>query len=396
MDSSFTERWIRKFRIVTLSLIFSGALNIGLIAALIAVLFQERQSSLSLSRPSAVEAAAEPTNSFQLQAYSRLSFRELCAMLTNTDLVEDGLTKRDLALAALVSFHDFNLEKAIGIPSQRRAFSMDGRPIELYPGLSDDQYGAILHYAYLEKWPLTSRGLFLALQKSAKPRDEALVQAFSLSPEFFAVQTLFQKSEAPITADQIIDLISSGTWQMLDGFVHEQTQMLDFSVERRRHLVLSYLALQSPAAADLLLQTDFAFALKRLNDPGVIDVLSQASMSDTLQKFCIELMHSARSDAVYEKSAEWLYKMANEEMPKPFDKVKAMARFTPQPVAAPVAAKKQEIQTSSSGKTYVVQEGDSLWKIARHHHVTVEDIIKLNKLEKEKIKPKMILKIPGK
>lgn len=406
MDSSFTERWIRKFRFMTLSLIFSGALNIGLMASLIAVLVQERQNSLSVTAPRASEKVQELTNLSILQSYSHLSFRELCALLTNQELVEEGLTKRDLALAALVSFHDFNLEKAMGgILPQRRALKLDDKTLELFPGLSEDQYQAILHFAYLERWPLTSHGLFAALQKAAKPRDDALVQAFMVTPEFYALQTLFQKSETPLPDEQLIDLISEGNWQVLDGFVREQVQMLDFSPERRRQVLISYLALSSPTAAAILLQSDFAFALKRLNDQGLIDLLSRVQPSETLQKFCIELLGSARSDAIYEKSAALLYRMANEEMPQPFDRANAIARFVPRPAPVAAAFKKAAASTAAASKkaaapaiakTHVVQAGDSLWKIARRYHVKVEDLMAINHLDKDKLKMGSVLKIPSK
>jgi|GEM_PF-486348 len=336
MDSSFTDRWMRKFRIITLSLIFSGALNIGLIAAFIALLIQDKERSYSVTEFRQASGGEEMTNRSILASYAHLSFRELCSLLTNTDLVEEGFAKRDLALAALVSFHDFNLEKAIGnAPAQKRMFKLDDRSIEIFPGLADEQFRAVVHYAYLERWPLTGRGLFAALQKNPAVREAELVQAFSTTPEFYAVETLFQKSGANISQDQLIGLICDGNWQMIDGFAREQSQMLDLSDDRRRHLLLSYLALQSPAAANLLLQTDFTFALKRLDDKGVLDLLARAAANETLQKFCVELMRSPRSDAVYEKSAQLLYRMANEEIPQPFDLAKARNRFALAPVVSP-------------------------------------------------------------
>ena len=97
MDSTFTERWIKKFRILTLSLIFSGALNIGLIAAFVAVMMQDREKSFSVSAPKSSTAVEEATNQKMLAGYAHLTFRELCALLTNTDFVEEGYRKRDLA-----------------------------------------------------------------------------------------------------------------------------------------------------------------------------------------------------------------------------------------------------------------------------------------------------------
>jgi hypothetical protein len=403
MDSSFTDRWISKFRILTLSLIFSGALNIGLIAAFVALLVQDREKSLSVSQPRTAEKMDEATNLSLLASFSHLSFRELSSLLTNTDAVEDGFRKRDLAVSALVAFHDFNIEKAIGaMPAQRRTFKIDdSRTLEMYPNLSDDQFQAIIHYAYLEKWPLTSHGLFAALQKSPKPHDPDLVQAFTVTKEFYALQTLFQKTEVSIPPEKLVDLASEGNWQILDGFLREQTQMMDLSDDRRRRLLLSYLALQSPVAADLLLQTDYQFALKRLDDKGLLDLLDHVPASEPLQKFCIDLLQSARSDAIHEKSARWLYRIANEEMPQPFDRMKALLRFAPsavlQPAAKPAqsAPRPESAPRDAKGKTHTVKEGESLWKIARQYHVKIDDLMSANKLDKDRLKPGMVLKIPA-
>ena len=400
MDSTFTERWIKKFRILTLSLIFSGALNIGLIAAFVAVMMQDREKSFSVSAPKSSTAVEEATNQKMLAGYAHLTFRELCALLTNTDFVEEGYRKRDLALAALVSFHDFNLEKAIGAsPTQRRMLQVeDSRPLELFPNLSDDQFQAILHYAYLEKWPLTGRGLFTALKKNPQ-REAALVQAFTVTPEFYALQSLFQKSEAAVSPELLINLVCDGNWQMLDGFVREQAQMQDLSDERRRRLILSYLALQSPTAAQLILQTDFTFALKRLDDKGILDLIDHAQTGELLRKFCIELLQSSRTDAIWEKSSQKLYAIAGEEAPQPYERAKALARFAPAPkVEAPPVAivnKKEAPSREIALRTHLVKQGDSLWKIARSYHVKVEDLLQANHLDKDRIKPGMMLKIPS-
>ena len=474
MDSNFTQRWINRFRILTLSLIFSGALNIGLIAAFITKTMQDRAKTFSVSAPKTTESVEGETNQKLIMSYSHLTFRELCALLTNTDFVEDGYRKRDLALASLVSFYDFNLEKAIGVEiAQRRTLKIDEeRTLELFPNLSDDQFQAVLHYAYLEQWPLTSRGLFKALQKKGQPRDPTLMQAFSVTPEFYALQSLFQKTDATIAPDILISLVADGNWQMLDGFVREQAQMQDLSNERRERLLLSYLALQSPTAAGLLLQTDSTFALKRLDDQGILALIELAPAGEPLRKFCIELIQSARSDAVWEKSAQILYRIANEEMPQPFDRKLVLTRFAPEAlknemtkknignalsttrarginpeangsfekkvtstaanaaatprvpikpesnvggekktVSAPANVARAQTKPEPNGagekkaasvsanvsttlRTHVVKAGENLWKIARDYHVKTEDLIQINHLENDQIKPGTILKIP--
>lgn len=397
MESAFTHRWIRKFRILTLSLIFSGALNLGALAVGIAFLVQDRNESLSYPVPYSRKgsAAEETTNSKLLTHYAGLSFRELASLLTNADFVEEGYRKRDLALSALVAKHNFHLERALGaMPPQKRLVELDGLSFSLFPGLTDDQFQALIRFAYLEKWPLTSRGLFALLQKSKKPRDASLEEAFFLTPEFSALSALFQKCETPCLPSELIELLCEGSWPMLEGLLLEQSQMLDLSIEKRRRLLLSYLALQSPAAARLLIQTDFSFALKRLEDKGILDLLQciQNAEPKLLETFCIELLKSPRTDEVWHKSAELLYRAQGEELVEPFDRSAALARFAPRAVIAsapiPVPVK------PAPRKHHVVQEGESLWKIARLYKVTVDQIVLLNGLERETIRPGMILQLP--
>ena len=62
------------------------------------------------------------TNAEVLRAYCEKSFVELVQLLEDGQLLEHGYAKRDLALAVLVAFHHFNLERALGgmVVSQRQ------------------------------------------------------------------------------------------------------------------------------------------------------------------------------------------------------------------------------------------------------------------------------------
>lgn len=392
MNSTFTHRWIRKFRILTISLIFSGALNLGALALLISYLVQDRKDALSFTapQPSRIKLSGEVTNLKLLESYGKLTFRELAALLTNTDFVEEGYRKRDLALSALVSKHHFNLEKALGsMPPQMRVLEADS-PYVLFPGLTDDQFQALIRFAYLEKWPLTGEGLFVLLKKNKQPRDETLEQAFRLTPEFYALSVLFQKVEPR----DLIDLACDGTWQMLAGFVLEQSQMLDLSEERRRRLLLSYLALQSPTAARLLVKTDFAFTLKSLDDKGISDLLTCVKGLEPalLQTFCVELLKSPRSDGVWRKSAELLYAVSGEAMPEVFDRNLAISHFAKDALIKQLEPPMR--LTRPQRRLHTVQDGESLWKIARLYKVKVDEIVLINGLQKETIVPGMLLQIP--
>lgn len=380
----------KKFRFLTLALIFSGALNIGLIAAFAFFMFQETHVAQAVARPSKKELQNGPL----IASMSRLSFRELVSFLTNRELVEEGYTKRDLALAALVAFHHFNIEKALSAtPPQVRTLSIaGGQTIDVFPSLSEDHFEAIIRYAYQEKWPLTSKGLFALLQASGAVRDESLEQAFLITPEFYALQVLLQKTEAPQEPATLLNLISEGSWEILDKFAKEQAQVLDFSVDKRRALLLGYIALHSPTAAQLLLRTDFSYALKRLEDRTILDILALLKkQTEEGTKFCVELLRSPRSDAIWQASAMTLYAYAGEMPTSPIDPKAVLARFAPE-ASAPVP--KAEAPPASSARFHVVKDGESLWKISRQYKVKVEEIVKLNALEKDALYPGMTLKLP--
>ncbi len=408
-------QWVKKFRMMTLGLIFSGALNIGLLAAFIFFMLQERQVSLSVSRPAfakGVKGSGDSTNAQLFASMEKLSFRELVSFLTNKDLAEEGYTKRDLAVAALVAFHHFNLEKALSSPpAQRRTFEIsDSEKVEIFPGLNDDQFEAIIRYAYQEKWPLTAKGLFCLLQNSrsknaTESREESLEQAFLVTPEFYSVQVLFQKTEAQQAPHILLDLVCEGNWDLLERFSREQSQMLDLSVEKRRRLLLSFLALHSPTAAQLLLRTDFIFALKKLEDKGILDLISLLkNKTEESERFCVELLRSPRSDAIWQAAAIRLYGFVGESLSAPLDPKEALARFGASPLPEETAKTPAPVQTAAIQQPapisnpatlfHIVKEGENLWKIARQYKVKVDELASSNQLEKDRLFPGMTLKIP--
>lgn len=377
----------KKFKILTLALIFSGALNIALLTALTYSKYQE--TPVAITRSGKKEIAV--TNVQVFASMSRLTFRELVSFLTNRDLVEEGYSKRDLAIAALVAYHHFNIEKALSTPpAQVRTLALSkDQTIDVFPGLTEEQFEAIIRFAYQEKWPLTSKGLFALLQSQKGPRDESLEQAFLLTPEFYAVQLLFQKTEVPQEPQTLLNLLSEGSWDLLDKFTREQAKVLDFSVDKRRALILSYMSLHSPTAAEILLRTDFTFALKRLEDRTILDILTLLKrQSEEGTHFCVELLRSPRSDAIWQASALTLYGYAGEMPTIPLDPKAVLARFAGEKAPEPVVA------VAAPSRFHVVKDGESLWKISRQYKVKVDEIVKLNGLEKDSLFPGMTLKLP--
>ena len=371
------QNWGKKFRILNIALMFSGALNIGLIASLVAFSLQER-CSLGGEVSKKGDLGNKLSNVAEISAMSKLTFRELVTLLTNRESIEEGYTKRDLALSTLVSFHHFNLEKALGASIlQKRDMMLGDESIALYPGLSNEAFEAVIRFAYQEKWPLTAKGIFSLLQKNVK--DESLESAFFITPEFYSLQVLFQKTEAPQDSETLFRLALEGNWELLDRFAKEQLQLLDLSVEKRRRLLLSFLAHKSPTAAELLLKTDFSFAQKRLEDQGIVDLLSLLNQrTEEAEKFCHALATSLRSDVVRKASIQKISFFTGE----PVQEVPKVAVVPP--IAAP----------APTTRYHTVDVGESLWKIARTYKVKVDDIVLLNGIDKDKLYPGMTLKIP--
>ncbi len=373
---------LNRFRTLTVFLLCSGALNIGLIATLVVFTLREARTPFAAVKINETGAEEAP-NSSLLQALLQRSFPELVAYLTNRDPVEDGYLKRDLALSALCAAYFFDLEKAIGAAplQKRRLFLSSEKYVELYPALSEEQFDAIVRYAYREKWPLTFEGLFHALkQKSPETREDSLCSALFSTAEFHSIQTLFQKTGAPVDPHVLLSLLAEAPWEPLRRFLEGQSKLLDLSLERRRSFLLEYLSYGSPSAARLLLKTDFSFSKSRLQDAGILALLNLLEEPDDLaQRFCFDLLQSPRTDAVREKAADKL------------------AQFFP---GAPFLAGSLPEQTTPSlphaarVKEHIVQEGDTLWKIARLHKVKLEDLVHRNALEKDRLVPGMVLSIP--
>lgn len=398
------QPWIQRTKRLTQALIISGTLNIGFIATFIYSVIKEKQEILPIELKAPVACKTGQTNADILRSYTLLSFQDLILHLENKDLIEEGLSKRDLSLGCLVAFHHFHLDKALGgIPLQKRVIpfaNADGQErIELpvFPGLADYHFQAILHYVKTEKWPLTSQGLFYEIKRSQIPRDPSLLEAFSLAPECHLVSALFSKTGIHLPREEFVELLSQGEWSTLAQFTSEQRRAPDLTPERRRAFLLAYLDHHSKIAARLLLNSDPEFALKRLEDAKVIDILElYGSRTQILETYAKELLASPRTDAVHRRAASLLYAFVGEKIPEPYLHTAALNRFLPQsaPPAIVQVALPEVIPPKAERKIHTVEPGENLWKIARKYRVSIEEIMRVNHLESERLRPGKQLEIP--
>lgn len=467
---------IHYIRKLTAFLVVSGSLNIILIVFLFYLAISERPPTPYIELKPAnkqeqqISLATERSDSEVIRYFRRMPLQWLISRLNNTQLVENGYTQRDLALASLVAFHYFDLERAfskLSKPEQKRRIIFgqfrDGRSAELivYPGLSDKHFEAIRAFAATEQWPLTGRGLFLALQKEEKEEyDPHLLDAFFMTSDFSTVEMLFSRSEQPVGREELLKVILEGNWDRLSDFVEQQKKSQDLSEARRRNFLLEYARNQSKAAAQLMLKIDGTYAARKLDDSQVMMLLQLADeKSPQAEQFALTLLTSPRSDAVLKLAADRLYEYSGAVIPENHSHKEALAHFnqkrgidpgnalppqnrvetksktsvkvntavipiktspairpsspvvkpaiskpvfqqSPPKVLAkvdsqPVATTRQLPQrTQNKDFYYVVQEGDTLWKIGRRFSVDIEVLRAFNQLETDSLHPGKTLRIP--
>lgn len=425
-----------QIRKLTKALFISGAINIALASLFFYWMIREKPPTPYFElKPAKIEESQAPfaideSLSEVIHYFKSLPLDQLTSKLSNSEFVESGYRKRDLALACLVTFHHFDLSRALlddVQPAQTRviAFGLkkDGKPakVVIYPGLSDKQYESIIRFAKRERWPLTSKGLFLNLKNLKGKTLNSLAEAFYLTPEFISVEMLFNRAETHIEKAEILNVLTDGTFAMLATFAEHQKQSHDLTAARRQYFLLEYIKNNSKAAAYLLLKTDGPVIVRKLDDLHIKMILSLLTeKTPEAGKFALTLLTSPRGDAVWQMAAIRLYGYAGEEIPEKFQHNAALSKFLPanlilkkpesisqvalnlEPLAKePKIELKPEPkpqpkspEVSQKDTFYIVQEGDSLWKISRRYDVDIDVLKRLNQLSSDFLKPGTALKIP--
>ena len=391
------DPWVKKAKWLTQALIISGTLNVGLLSTFIYFAMNENHRPVAeLQSPNAPRDLSEKRNLQDLlTTYSTFSFQDLLLRIGNHDHVESGYTKRDLALACLVAFHHFNIEKALGgMTLQKREVTFthkennEGITLTVFSGLANYQYEAIVHFAKTEKWPLTAQGLFFELQSTKPPYDPSLLETFYLTPEFHFTNLLFTKTGIALKKEYVAALLANGSWETLSETCQHLRMNSEFTPEERRRFLLQLTDEKSRLAAKVLLEADQDYCLQTLSDDQVL-YLCELLGDKSTPSFLKELLLSPRSDDIWKKAASLLYVQAAEEIPVTLDLTQAKRRFIE------LKSEPQKVTPKkTTGKTYTVASGDSLWKIAHQNKTTIKAIKEANNLQTDSLRPGQQLTIP--
>ncbi len=355
--------------------LLSASLNIALIASFFSLYLQKSAPASSPSFTHKEELFS--SNAELLHLYSSLSFKELLDLLYNKEKVEAGYTKRDLALAILVGFHGFNIEKAlrgIELPKRQVLFSssLQTHSLTLFPGLTEEDFQALLHYIHTEEWPWNSATLFTKMQHlhlSSLPIPTSLQETFFLTPEFVFLENFFLSSSLPLPRHLLLSLLLEGAWQNIQNAPQ-------LSIEK---FLYSYVEKDSSLAIKLLLHFYLPFVTRHLEDEAIISLLDRVKETPDVLLLCNTLLSTPRSDKVWKKASF----------------IRSSLQENPAIQETEVSPSSLEQKETEKELLYRVQKGDSLWKIAHKHGVKIESIIEKNALPTIALKPGQTLTIPS-
>ena len=348
----FQQAHAKRTRILIHALIISGTLNFALIATFITFVLKERKGVVL---PIAVQYESiqqiSLSNGDVLSKYFHMSFEELVKELYDETHVEHGYRRCDLALSCLTAFHYFDLERALsGFPLEKRQFAFvnsDGGeeiPLSLYPGLDEGRFKAIRIFARTEVWPLTPFGLYQEM-RAQESSPTSLKDALMMTSEVYTLKRKLHQLPLAISDDNILDLIKLSEWPHIENF----TTLPAF--------LMPCIEKDSKLAAYLLVLLEKDYALKQLDNEQIEKLITLLTeKTPEVEAFLAEVSEGIRPESV-----------------------KELAGAPP----------------STVERSYIVQQGDSLWKISREFDVKIEVLRTLNSLESDNLKPGTKLTLPS-
>lgn len=398
-------------RRLTQGLIFSGALNIALATSLIYYAAKGRESQRGNPIPSASSLVLDLSKDLSLQSvledYQKLDFETLTSLLRDKETIYHQWMRRDLALAMLAHRFDFDVERALhGQDLQKESFALDraeNEEVTLFSGLNDNHYKHILSFLKTEEWPYTSFGLFKRITDGDS--SDSIKNAFFLSKEFLLIEALL--SPCGLDKESLLSLISQGPFSIVQDFADSKPLIQSFSTPLRIEFLSQYLEHASDLAANLILKTDLNYVMKKLSDDKIVALLGLLeNRSERTQNFALHIALGSRSDWVKKEACRILYHYCGQEFTEPFNYDQAIHFIATeydlrspqdpvQPEPRPERAREPVIQVQEeSMRTYRVQSGDCLSKIAKMHKVDIHALKEANHLENDLIRPGMQLMIP--
>jgi hypothetical protein len=394
---AFENPWMKKIQFLTKLLLVSVAFNIGLLTTV----FYMRSERKPVEDKRVKKVVLEKSNGEVLASYFKNDFKDLVRELKDKTILQDGYTKRDLALACLVNYHYLNLERAIsGKPLQKRKLTFvhhDGGEsfqIEVFPNLDDLDFSLIEKFIKEEKFPFSIEGLFIDLKKQGRERPASLEKAFYATFEFTMLHTALKRLNETILKEKVLDCLLEASFEELQEWVNQTKSGAPF-LETMRNFFSGCLKKGSFEAASLWVALDNDYIQRKFTDlelHTLIELLKENILSTNI--FLKQIICSVRSDEVRKEAALKLYEFEKISPPDPYDHEEALKKFLPMMFVKKEVPKQETVSYKPLQKKHLVVDGDSLWKISRKYKISIEELRDYNHLKSDKLKPGQELFIP--
>ncbi|WP_213318708.1 LysM peptidoglycan-binding domain-containing protein [Chlamydiifrater volucris] len=369
MSKSGQGKWLSQ------SLILSIALNVVFLFLLYSAVFRKDIYKLNLFNGPMIartrSSAVFPDNFIEIM--TSLPLGDLFTLLDSEGTVH-GRPLKQFALGAAVSFHHFDIVKAVEKPVSMVELEEKGKKILVPEGLKELEYSLAKKFFAEEKYPYTSRGLFILLNQGLQSGNvsEELIVAFCSTPEFLYLRNLLVGAEEKVSSlASLVRMVILGGEEVFFSLCSEKSRATLISDAARRQCLSTYLRAEFPLASLLFLVHDSDYVVHTFPDERLIKFLRILPMSSPYaEKFCCQILSSPRSSEV---------------------KVVAQALLSKEDV------RKRNVRsgdTLGDSKEYIVKEGDSLWSVAKKFRVSVDALSQANGMKTSKILPGNRLKIP--
>ncbi len=377
--------WLRQ------TLILSVLLNIALVGTFFYFLIHDNPLHFSYKPKAEGEYEDLEIAETLLGRLHALPYDKLLALLGDTRKMQHGYMVRDFALGALASFHDFDIGRCLGRKIASRKWESSGDTFLLFPGVSDEDFEQLQHFARTQLWPFSAKGLLrLIADKGIEESNTHLVNFFCHTPQFVLLETLFARAKAPVLKKNILSLALECGFDQIDEFYQRQEKNADFSPSIRQEFLLEALNKGSKTAAELLLLTDKKFAIQDLDNEQLLKIIDLISIDSPQGSQFLEMVAATpRSEVLREKALKKLSRYVNkgkEEVAGHFVEKPGLKNLRP--------TFRQEPPKAPDPRFHIVQPGESLWIIGRKYGVPLEVLMEANHLQSTVIQVGKSLKIP--
>lgn len=357
--------WHQRLRGLTLLLLFSGGLNIFFLSRAIYGHYVRE----AIAKPQVVYHASHHE---VLSQFFHTSYVDLVRELGNTEHVQEGLKRRDLALGCLVHFHYLDIERCMlphVVYSKKMLFTNeeDHEAIEIsvYPQFEDQHFKRIMRFFKTERWPLTPEGLYYELKGSKGGKHPSLRMALLTTPLLQKIASYLKRYYQTLCMQDVLELLLEGDWPLI-----AKAADLQGDSEEVYQFLCAFLSLHSPKAASILLEFHEDQLFHHANDQVLVELIGalKEHHPDNM-RFLRRILGSLRKENVIKAASKQLKSYGIDPSSSKIDLYQSQ--------------KKQGVYREA--KKHCVKEGDSLWKLSKMYGVPFNALIEVNNLRETEL-----------